>query len=152
MKGDERAARALLLELDAALDEDEHLKKAQVDFLLEDFNSAATHYKQALQNDSTDYTFKAEYAISMFRSGNKSEAVHLIQTLESDREPYQYGRLDYEYAQYYAGVSDTELAMAYLKKSIAAGYFYLNFTFGNDLLFNPLKGDPRFEEILTYWH
>ena len=152
MMDDRESAVAILAEVGRALENDEHVRKGKVSFLLQDYSVAAMHYQKALEADSTNYELKAEYAISLFRSGKQSEAVQLIQSLESDREPYQYGEVDYTYAQFYAGVGDVELAFAYLKKSIAAGYFFLRSTYGNDLLFNSLKGDPRFEEILTYWH
>lgn len=126
-------------------------RKALSTYWANAYSDAVAEFALLAQQDSTSYDFLGEYALALYKTDRTQQATQLIQSLETLREPYQYGGIDYEYAQYYAGIGDTELALAYLTKSIADGNFYLSNTFHNDPHFSDLKEEERFQAILTYW-
>lgn len=128
------------------------MRRAMSTYFNKNYTDAVQQFNTISLQDSAAIRHLGEYAIALYSNNRVSEATKVIQSLEGKREPYQYGSVDYEYAQYYAGIGDSELALAYLTKSIAAGNYYLYNTFQNDVHFKDLRENPRFQSILTYWH
>jgi len=91
-------------------------------------------------------------AQTYFKNGEVDNAMTTIAQLSSFQKPYQYGEIEYAYASYYAATNQNDLALNYLKRSIAKGNRFTINTFQNDADFINLFADSRFDEILTYWH
>ena len=91
-------------------------------------------------------------AKNYFKIGDLNKATATIAKLSEFKKPYEYGEIEYAYASFYAVSNQNNLALDYLKKSIAKGNRVTLSTFQNDSDFINLFADNRFEEILTYWH
>jgi len=74
-----------------------------------------------------------------------------LDKLESLRQPYQYGDVDYVLAQAFMIGGNEEKALDYLKTAVVQGQRYLFSQFENDYLFVPIRDQKAFQELLTYW-
>ena len=75
----------------------------------------------------------------------------LLRALDNQRGDYQYGRVDYGMAQYYAAVGQEDKAMDHLLKAVAAGKRFTPDAFKNDVHFKPYLDKEAFKQVLTYW-
>lgn len=76
----------------------------------------------------------------------------LLQKVIALRDEFQFGKIDYSLAQYYASKQDNEIAFGFLLKASSSGFRFKDNTFQNDPVFQQLKPSPKFDEILNYWH
>jgi TolB-like protein/Tfp pilus assembly protein PilF len=80
-------------------------------------------------------------------SGNKMEAEKILNQLkELSKERYVTG---YNFAIVYLGLGDKEEALRWLQKSYQDRAGYGTVSIKVDPLLDPLRGDPRFEELVT---
>lgn len=125
---------------------------AFAELYLGNYNAAEMAFESLVKENPNDSKLQAGLAISKFKNEKQSEANELIQQLEKQREPYQFGTLDYALAQYYAVVNDENAMYHHLMKAVAAGHRYKPHTFQNDIFFKKYKDTKKFNQIMTFWH
>ena len=76
----------------------------------------------------------------------------MIQKLESLREDFQFGKIDYLIAQYHATSGHKEKMYTFLLRSISQGSHYSISLFQNDPHFVDYLETEEFKSILNYWH
>ena len=91
-------------------------------------------------------------AISNYKNGNYPKADEYIKSLDALRTDYQFGRVDYGYAQYYAAINDKGNTFKYLLKAVASGWWFTTTTFQNDPHFNIYRDTQEFKDVLNYWN
>jgi len=117
-----------------------------------DYKKAQDIYKALHEHNPNDINYKASLAISNFKNGDFEAAKAQIETLDSLRANYQFGAIDYVWAQYYMSIGDKEKALEFLLKAVAQGYNFTPVTFQNDPHFITLKDDLGFNNrIMNYW-
>ena len=72
-----------------------------------------------------------------------------LQRLSTD---YQFGEIDYAFAQYYAAVDDKEMMLKHLLKAVSKGLRFKNDTYHNDPHFVKYKNESGFQKVLQFWH
>ena len=115
------------------------------------FEKALLIYKELLKDEPNSESIISKLAVCYNKNGQTKKAADIISTLESLREEYEYGNVDYAYAQYYVSINQNKEVISYLLKSIAKGNLYTPTTFQNDVLFKDIKDLPEFQQILKFW-
>ena len=116
------------------------------------YSDSEKHFEQLVSDFPDNLEYYAMLAVSYERNGKKEQAQETLIALEDLRKEFQFGALDYAFAQYYASKGDEENMQKYLLKSVAAGHWYANFTYQNDPHFREVKSENYFKEIMNYWH
>ncbi|MGB5371861.1 MAG: adenylate/guanylate cyclase domain-containing protein [Flavobacteriaceae bacterium] len=91
-------------------------------------------------------------AICNQKNGEIPEAGKQLEHLESLRGAYQYGSVDYAFAQYYAAIGDENNMIKNLIRAVAAGRWYDTTSFQNDPLLQKYISTPPFNNIMNYWN
>lgn len=91
-------------------------------------------------------------AISNYKNGLYAEAEQYIKSLDALRTDYQFGSIDYGFAQYYSSLNDQENAFKYLLKAVASGKWFTPTTFQYDPHFIIYRDTKEFNDILNYWN
>jgi len=120
--------------------------------LTEQYTPAQTVLKELIRDDPTLISQKALLAIVQDKNGNSTEAEMLINSLKEISADYQYGKVDYAIAQYYAAVNDDSNTFEYLYKAISEGHWYETSSFQNDYMLRPYFQREEFYPILNYCH
>lgn len=116
-----------------------------------DYKNAALLYASLHEEDPENIDYIVRMAVSYFKNGKGEQASELILQLESLRTDYQFGAVDYGFAQYYAMTENQQKALDYVLKSIVQGYNFTPTTFHHDPHFNQLKQHSVFKSYLNYW-
>lgn len=117
-----------------------------------DYLNAQNIYESLLQEDSENVEYIVHLAVSYFKNGNFEAAKTQIEKLDSLRVDYQFGSVDYGWAQYYNSIGDKGKALEFLLKAVVQGYNYTPSTFQNDPHFKTIKDSPEFiDRIMNYW-
>jgi thioredoxin-like negative regulator of GroEL len=132
--------------------QDQSNSLAESFYLLEDYKKSENMYQILHDENPQDLTYISRLAASLAKNQKVEEGASMIKKLESLREDFQYGEVDYRIAQYYAVLQDEENVFQYLLKSIAQGNYYTISSFQNDPHFVNYFKSKKFESILTYWH
>ena len=90
--------------------------------------------------------------ISNYKNGNYVDADRYIKNLDTLRTEYQFGKVDYGFAQYYASINDRENTFKYLLRAVASGWWFTTTTFQNDPHFNIYRDTQEFKDVLNYWN
>ena len=125
---------------------------AQAYYYREDYLNAQDIYKVLHEKESDNIEYLVQLAICYSHNGNFEEAKTYIEKLDALRTDYQFGAVDYGWAQYYAAVGDKDTALEFLLKAVSQGYNFTPSTFQNDLHFRTIKDSPKFNNrIMNYW-
>jgi len=117
-----------------------------------DFLNAQNIHETLLQEDSENVEYIVQLAISYFKNGNFEAAKTQIEKLDNLRANYQFGSIDYGWAQYYNSIGDKDKALEFLLKAVVQGHNYTPSTFQNDPHFKTIKDSPEFiNRIMNYW-
>lgn len=117
-----------------------------------DYVNAQDIYKVLHENESDNVEYLVHLANSYFSNGNFEEAKTYIEKLDALRTDYQFGEIDYAWAQYYNSIGDKDKALEFLLKAVSQGYNYTPVTFQNDPHFRTIKDSPEFNnKIMNYW-
>lgn len=110
----------------------------------------------------SDYLEKAKNEVGINELGlaaiiaeankKKELAEEYLNQLKTKERTYEYGRMDYVLAKYYAYTKQKDLMYFHLNKAVADGKWFDSTSFHNDFFFTDYKEDSRFKSILTYWH
>ena len=103
---------------------------------------------------STNIDYLVRLSIAKLKNGKADEANKLIIKLDQLRTDYQYGAVDYGFAQYYAVNGNKDAMLDYLLKAVASGIKYRPYrpsTFQYDPHFKLFKDTKEFEDIMNFW-
>ncbi len=126
--------------------------KAEAYSELNDYESATPIYQKLFKDSPSNTKLIVGLSRCYFKNGEPEKGTLLIDALEKQRGPYQYGNIDYRIAQIYAALNNEEKVFEHLLLSIAAGNFYVNEKFKNSSSFIPYLQSEKWNEIMTYWH
>ncbi|WOD43822.1 TPR end-of-group domain-containing protein [Hwangdonia lutea] len=121
-------------------------------YYIGDFKNAEDLYKTLHEAEPNNIEYIVLLAISFSKNGQFEAAKTQIEKLNRLKTDYQFGAIDYGWAQYYASMGDKDKAIAFLKKSVAQGFNYTPTTFQNDYHFKTIKDTPEFiNQIMNFW-
>jgi tetratricopeptide (TPR) repeat protein len=117
-----------------------------------DYLNAQPLYKSLHEEQPKNISDLVQLAICNFNNGNYEAAKTYIETLDNLRSDYQFGAVDYGWAQYYTSIGDKDKALEYLLKAVSQGFNYTPSSFQNDPHFKTIKDSPEFKNrIMNYW-
>ncbi|MEH6407518.1 MAG: hypothetical protein V7767_09570, partial [Leeuwenhoekiella sp.] len=117
-----------------------------------DFKKAIAEFLKVKQQDSLNLDAISFLANSYARLDQNKEAQQEIELLKSLRDDYQFGKIDYLMARYYAVLKDDTQALYYLNRAVAAGFLYTLYYYQHDPHFIPYLDTPEFNKVMTYWY
>lgn len=126
-------------------------KLALAAFYLRDFSHARKEYEKLVKLWPSNIEFNGRLAISNYMLDNKKEAEKNLLSLEKLRGDYQFGKIDYALAQYYAYTKNEDEMYGHLLKSVAQGHLFISTTYQNDPIFRAFIKTEKFQEIIKYW-
>ncbi|NEW78964.1 MAG: hypothetical protein GZ086_05955 [Gelidibacter sp.] len=125
---------------------------AEAFYFKNDYVEAEKIFKELHTKNLENIDFLSKLAICKLKMNNEKQAEKYLKNLDALRDRYQFGSIDYAFAQFYA-VSDNKTEMEkYLTKTVAKGFLFTSQTFQNDPHFIKYKDSPSFKNILNYWH
>jgi len=125
---------------------------AQAYYFKGDYIKAQEIYQTLHETEPDNIEYLVHLSVSNFNIGNFEDAKTFVEKLESLRKDYQFGAVDYAWAQYYASIGDKDNALDFLLKAVVQGYNYTPSTFQNDPHFRTIKNSPEFvNRIMNYW-
>jgi len=125
---------------------------AETLYFKNEFKEAEKLLEELYKIDPTDTDVLIKLAICNLKLGDKKEEKLYLTKLEESRKIYQFGSIDYAFAQFFA-IAENKMKMEkHLTKAVAEGHLFTSQTFQNDPHFVKYKDSPSFRTILNYWH
>lgn len=125
---------------------------AQAYFYKNDFSNAKTIYKKLLADKPKNIEYTVQLAICYYKTGNLETAKTTINKLDALKTNFQFGAVDYAWAQYHNATKNKDKALEFLLKAVAQGYNFTPLTFQNDPHFKTIKDSIEFKNrIMNYW-
>lgn len=118
----------------------------------QDYKKAQELFENLNEIDSKNSDVLVKLAISNYKNGLFEEAEQYVKSLDTLRTDYQFGSIDYGFAQYYSTLNDQENTFKYLLKAVASGKWFTPSTFQNDPHFIIYRKKQEFIDILNYWN
>lgn len=128
------------------------IKKIDAAIWLEEFSLAKKEALVALKLYPEKIQVTFQLALIAQKLGDKKFAHEMLERLEGLRKPYQYGSVDYAFAQYYASIGEEELMNEFLLKAVASGAFFTLQNFQNDPYFMNYSETEAFKHTMSFWH
>lgn len=125
---------------------------AKAHYYIKDYKTAQGLLEKLKTSNPNNSDVVVKLAISLYNNGNYIKAEQTIKRLDALRTEFQFGEIDYGFAQYYASIGDTENAYNYLRKAVASGKWFTTTTFQNDPHFLNYKNNEEYINILNYWN
>jgi len=117
-----------------------------------DMNSAVEKLLQLNQKNPENPDIISKLAIAYSLTEDQQKADTYLYDLEQLSNDYQFGEIDYAFAQYYAAIDDKEMMLKHLLKSVSKGFRFKDDTYQNDPHFFKYKNEDGFQKILRFWH
>ena len=121
-------------------------------YFMEDYVAAEKILYLLYNSDPHNENLLAKLAVTYHKNGKEKEATKLITELQALYGDYQFGKIDYSLAQFYAAINDEEKSMKYLLNAVAQGFRFRSDKYQNDPHFLAYKDSEKFKNILNYWH
>lgn len=134
------------------LSQEEKELKAFAYFYLDEFTKASEIFQQLQEIDPEDVDYITFQAMCLFEEGQLEKAEKLIEDIDRLRADYQYGKIDYAKARYYAVKGDTDLLIQNLIRAVAEGKRFNPGNYHDDVLMQPYVDMESFQNVLTFWH
>lgn len=128
------------------------LKRIDAAIWLEEFSIAKKEALIALKLYPEKIQVTFQLALIAQKLGDEKLAIEMLERLEGLRKPYQYGSVDYAFAQYYASIGNQELMTEFLLKAVASGAFFTLHNFQNDPYFMNYRETESFKHAMSFWH
>jgi len=125
---------------------------AETLYFKNEFKEAEKLLEELYKIDPTDTDVLIKLAICNLKLGDKKEEKLYLTKLEESRKIYQFGSIDYAFAQFFAIAKNKMKMEKHLTKAVAEGHLFTSQTFQNDPHFVKFKDSPSFRTILNYWH
>lgn len=106
-------------------------------------HDAIEEFRKAIELSGGSEIFEANLAYTYATSGRKEEAMKIVKDLEDHQR--QHSSTDASIALIYAGLGDKDQAMIWLNKAYQARF---NPSILMRQVFDPLRSDPRFQDLL----
>ena len=132
-------------------DHTEPMLRGRLALLSSRFEDAVRYFQQIVTSEPQNYSAQALLAASLKLIGSEDAAETQVTRLDSMREAFQFGEIDYQLARVYALTGDTVKALDHLRKAVSQGNLYLFHSYANDFVFRELQDEKEFQEVLTYW-
>jgi hypothetical protein len=120
-------------------------------YFLGDYKKAESIYQQLYDENPEDMNYVSGLASCMVKNQKMEEGAKMIENIEALRADYQYGKVDYLIAEYYAAVEDEKNVYTYLLKTVSQGSHYTISEFQNNPHFIKYSKSPKFESVMKYW-
>ena len=117
-----------------------------------DLIRAKKEFQTLKQRDSLDLDVIGFLANTYAKLNTLENAQQEIQLLKSMQREYQFGKIEYLLARYYAVLQDDTQVFHYLNRAVAAGSLYTSEKYQYDPHFTPYLSSPEFHNVMTYWH
>lgn len=127
----------------------EYLAKAY--YFNGNFSNAEKAYEDLVLEHPENSEYIVHLAVSYFNNGKIDLSQKIISKLEGLKSNYQFGEIDYHWAQYYTNTGNPEKGLEFVLKSIVQGFNFTPTTYHHDPHFKTLKNDKTFKEHLNYW-
>ncbi|MDP3945132.1 MAG: hypothetical protein Q8Q51_04485 [Lutibacter sp.] len=138
--------------INSAKNTSEKTMLAEAFYFKNDFAEAEKIWKELHAQNKENIDFLAKLAICNLKMNNEKQAEKYLKNLEVLRDRFQFGSIDYAFAQFYAASDNKTEMEKYLMKAVAGGFLFTSQTFQNDPHFIKYKDTPSFKNILNYWH
>ena len=103
-----------------------------------------------LNPENLDILSKLAIAFSLINDQQKADKY--LKDIEQLSANYQFGEIDYAFAQYYAAVDDKEMMLKHLLKAVSKGFRFKNDKYQNDPHFFKYRNESGFQNVLNFWH
>ena len=120
-----------------------HYQLGQVLEQKHEYDKAIAEFRRAIELSGGNTTFESNLANAYAVSGRKEQAMKIVKDLESRRS--QDSSTDSNIALIYVGLGDNARAMIWLNKAFEARF---NPSILPRPVFDPLRSDPRFQDLL----
>ena len=117
-----------------------------------DMNSAVEKLLQLNQKDPENPDILSKLAIAYSLTDDRQKVDTYLKDLEQLSIDYQFGEIDYAFAQYYAAIDDKEMMLKRLLKAVSKGLRFKNDTYQNDPHFFKYRDESGFQKVLHFWH
>jgi Flp pilus assembly protein TadD len=107
------------------------------------YDEAIAEFRRAIELSGGNTTFESTLASAYALSGRKGEATKIVKDLESRQS--QGSSTDASIALVYVGLGDNDRAMSWLNRAYQARF---NPSILMRPVFDPLRSDPRFQDLL----
>lgn len=125
---------------------------AQAYYYKGDYLNAQPLYKSLHEEHPNEVDYLVQLAICNFNNGNFEVAKTQIETLDGLRTDFQFGAVDYGWAQYFNSIGNKDKALEFLLKAVSQGFNFTPSTFQHDPHFKTIKESPEFKNrIMNYW-
>ena len=128
-------------------------QKATTNYYLGNYKAAEELFALLIIDGSEiDSSVLSKMAVTVNKLGDKDESLEFLRLLDLERNDYQYGSINYYFAQYYASINNELLAIKHLQKVVAASCQFEDDTFQNDPHFSTLSKNKELLAILNFWN
>ncbi|MCX2719921.1 tetratricopeptide repeat protein [Lentiprolixibacter aurantiacus] len=157
VKDEEEAERYFLRIMQTFIPDDiktEYEKELMAEsyFFARQYPQAEKALKALLEGRTDDIKHQTYLAITYALTGREAQATEVMKRIEASRAPFQYGIVDYSFAQYYGALGNQDQALNYLLKAAAAGRRYLPDNYQYDIFLQDYKEQPKFKKVMQFWH
>ena len=125
---------------------------AQAFYFKSDMNSAVEKLLPLYHMNPENPDIITKLAIAYTLSNDQQKADKYLKDLQQLSIDYQFGEIDYAFAQYYAAIDDKEMMLKHLLKSVSKGLRFKNDTYHNDPHFFKYRNESGFQKVLKFWH
>ena len=125
--------------------------KAWALFYSGDYAQAEKALEELLEQTPENPTHHTFLAVTYYKNNKKDQSRVILNQLESLRGPYQYGSIDYAFAQYYGAIGQEKETLDHLLKAVSDGRRYLPTNFQYDPLLQPYIQHPVFQDVMDFW-
>ncbi|NNE29844.1 MAG: adenylate/guanylate cyclase domain-containing protein [Saprospiraceae bacterium] len=126
-------------------------RKGEAHFILEDYDKAKELFEVAIKNSDNQFAAYSFLLGLSLQDGNENQVQKYLNALESERGPYQYGKVDYYIARAYGFAEMETEAIQYLMQAVPQGFRIGFFQFHNEYAFNSTREQKEFQDVLNYW-
>ncbi len=116
----------------------------------EDYAKAEKLFEDQFRRTS-DPTLLSYLAITAHHNEKDTVAAQYLSQLDQMRTKFDFGKVDYALAQYYAALGDEKKALDHLLKAVADGKRYLSSTYQHDIHFKPYLQTAAFNRVMNFW-
>ena len=117
-----------------------------------DMPNAGEELLQLNQRNPKNPDLIAKLAIAHASIGDQQKVDKYLTDLEQLSIDYQFGEIDYAFAQYYAAIDEKDMMLKHLLKAVSKGLRFKNDTYQNDPHFFKYRNDSGFQTVLKFWH
>ena len=117
-----------------------------------DMNSAIEKLLQLNQKNPENPDLVSKLAIAYSLIDDEQKVDTYLKDLEQLSIDYEFGEIDYAFAQYYATNDDKEMMLKHLLKAVSKGLRFRSDTYQNDPHFFKYRNESGFQKVLHFWH